>query len=245
MTEKKSITITGRDLRDSTFGIGTVTSNRGAGTPTTLADLRTAPDVHAEGIIVLAPTESEQAAIRHEIDATRRELTAGKPDAQAVRFPLEGRPGGARRRPVRERGRRADQPVRDRPVLVSACAGCAAEMRPGARFCTRCGTPAAVAEQALTGPTVTEPPTTGPVWTAPPPPRRPEWSQPGGARGRAPARSSARVVAAAVALTHRGAAGKHRGAVRPEERTVAVTAEVQINVVGAAQAVSATLSSST
>jgi hypothetical protein len=86
MTEKKSITITGGDLRDSTFGIGTVTSNRGAGTPTTLADLRTALDVHAEGIIVLAPTESEQAAIRHEIDATRRELTAGKPDAQAVRF---------------------------------------------------------------------------------------------------------------------------------------------------------------
>jgi hypothetical protein len=33
--------------------------------------------------------------------------------------------------------------------------------------------------------------------------------------------------------------------VRPEERTVAVTAEVQISVVGAAQAVSATLSSST
>lgn len=86
MTEKKSITITGGDLRDSTFGIGTVTSNRGAGTPTTLADLRTALDVHAEGIIALAPTESEQAAIRHEIDATRRELTAGKPDAQAVRF---------------------------------------------------------------------------------------------------------------------------------------------------------------
>jgi Tfp pilus assembly pilus retraction ATPase PilT len=53
MTEKKSITITGGDLRDSTSGIGTVTSNRGAGTSTTLADLRTALDTHAEGIIAV------------------------------------------------------------------------------------------------------------------------------------------------------------------------------------------------
>jgi hypothetical protein len=50
MTEKKSITITGGDLRDSTSGIGTVTSNRGAGPSTTLADLRTAPDTHVAQI---------------------------------------------------------------------------------------------------------------------------------------------------------------------------------------------------
>jgi hypothetical protein len=75
---------------------------------------------------------------------------------------------------------------------VNACAGCAAEIRPGARFCTRCGTPVEVAEQTPTGPTV-------PTMTAPPPaPRQPERSQPGGVPGRAPVRPSARIVTAAV-----------------------------------------------
>jgi hypothetical protein len=97
MTEKKSITITGGDRRDSTCGIGTVTSNRGAVTSASLAALRTALGTHAEGIIAVIDLFSRAPAR----DAPPRFAPArgsAPGAARRSRWPSRPRPGRPGRR---------------------------------------------------------------------------------------------------------------------------------------------------
>jgi hypothetical protein len=88
MGESRTTNVHGRDFQGANIGNEHNTQHNyygsAAGTAS-LDALRAALDEHGDRVVALGRTADDQAALRHEVAATRRELAAEEPSSAAVR----------------------------------------------------------------------------------------------------------------------------------------------------------------
>jgi hypothetical protein len=88
VSDSRTTNVYGRDFHGTNIGNEHNTQHNYYGSVTgtaTLDALRAALAEHADRVVALGRTGDEQAALRHEIAATRRELAVDPPDAAVVR----------------------------------------------------------------------------------------------------------------------------------------------------------------